>query len=89
LKNEYPEIEQVYVFSKWSGVLIDEARNKGIPIDVVLGKSLNEIIFKRFLIINSKPTEEGRYITGWGNHYSSDSEEIKKTLERSLKFNSW
>ena len=90
---KFPEVEQVYVFSKWSG---GETKEKGGDIygtetSRLLGRALNEIILKRFLIINCfVPREEEKKgdSIGWGKTVSSD-EEIRKTLERSLSFNSW
>ena len=92
-KKEYPEIEQVYVFSKWSGSPKDSRINSEYyrtPVSNYLGRILNDIILKRFLILDFMyiKKEEYCYSSGYEPRASSN-EEIKKTIERSLRFNSW
>jgi hypothetical protein len=87
-KEEYPEIEQVYVFSKWSGVKISKFSFGSVSNS--LGRKLNDVLLKRFLILDIKgsKTREHSIYKGYEDH-ESDWGEVVKTIQRSLRFNSW
>lgn len=96
-KSEYPEIEQVYIFSKWSENKMKIGRDiwggakyQYDSVSASISRVLNEIIFKRFLVVDVRGVGKKKYNAAIGYEQSqSTDEEIKKTLERSLRFNSW
>lgn len=98
-ESKYPEVEQVYVFSRYNLEKIPTSDYERIyRIDSVsnaLGKGFASLIMKRFLTIEYPNRKE------WYQEHSlsksfiikekfiSSDEEIKRTVERSLRFNSW
>ena len=78
---KYPEVEQVYVFSRFNA---HNDYKESVSKD--LSKCLSSIIFKRFLII---PFASDIGASHYYRDQASSDEDIKRIVEKSLRFSSW